>query len=126
MLFGDIVCLYKEACRHAAHRTFFADDLSVYENLEKEEVKLEQKEKYTDKEDIHTDEEVITSAIYNSVMNNKASNVLTSDSHLIKLIAGSLKHFRDYRQVSDVSEKLQKNPVRVYYLQENHMAQCAI
>lgn len=132
-LFGDVLCSYKSACRHAAHKTFYPEDMSVFENLEKEvlaickeeKVKQAQIEEYgEDKEDIHTDEEVITSAIYNSVMNNKSSNVLTSDSHLRTLMFKSLKRFYDYRNCSEVSKKLKINPVNIYFLHNNHTAEC--
>lgn len=133
-LLEDIHDLFYEAYRETKRAVFYPKQKELYDFLRKlvlnvtertdakvdNNVYYRQSVKPKDKEDFHTDEDIVASAFYSSLVDRKKVGILTRDSDIRRILINTVSYMAnpEARELNMFPERLQENGVRVYYMTE--------
>jgi len=125
---------YRRLASLAARNIFPVPDRAILNHLDSKvrSIALERKSKrkylknpiktpgYCDK---HTDEEVVASAIYHSVVDRRASNILATDRDLGNILNDAVGYFITSGNYAGFRDAFLKNPVCVYRFLDGRITQ---
>ncbi len=78
--------------------------------------------------DMHTDEQLVATALYFSIFDKEQNCILTSDSDIKRILQRTYDCLTcDVASINKlISRMLKKNPIKVYYVEEEESARCDI
>lgn len=118
----NMLFAYSKLLRAADRRAFLPEKMDFFDTLEQFIVDVGRKTHVRDysPEDLNTDEQVLATAIYNSLMNPKKSTIISRDSHIRNLLRQVTQTMLNNNgKYERILAKLKANSVAVYVLDDD-------
>lgn len=136
ILLQQILDTFYESSRQSESSVFFPRQKFQYNALERivlkvtkhTDSKIDLDELYPEKrakpkkvQDFHTDEEIVASALYLSVIDSRMGCILTRDSDIRRILMNTLTYMSlsDVKGLHDIRNTVKKNRIRIYYVTES-------
>lgn len=129
------VCsLYRKQLLGTAELSLYSpSDQEIFELLEHKVIEIGKENsvkryspKRNGKADLHTDEQLVATALYHSLIEKSSSAIVSKDSDIQRLLVQTQICFNEHSDFWRISRALKDNPVRVYFVIGKGKVECNV